>query len=110
MLGVVDAALMGLNRLKFKHGVESGIQVLGVSMGGHAALEFARTFPDRVQRAAVIAGYYPEAQIDALVQATAAIPLLLVHRKGDYACPFRLIQSLHLARIGETSSKCAETE
>merc|ERR1719336_1256394 len=71
----------------------------GVSMGGSAVLEFARAFPARVCAAAVIAGCYNDMDIKELAQATASIPLLLVHSRDDQACPFGTIQKLYLTRI-----------
>merc|ERR1712083_1232233 len=67
-------------------------------MGACAVLEFARAFPKRVGGAAIISGYYDEAQMPELVQATLHIPFLLVHSRGDRACPFGTIEKLHLAR------------
>jgi len=96
---LVDAILAGLAKLDFKHGVQREISLVGVSMGACAVLEFARAFPNRVSGAAIISGYYDEAQMDDLVQATLHIPFLLVHSRGDRACPFATIEKLHLARV-----------
>lgn len=95
-LVVVDAAAAALARLG---PVEEKVYVMGVSMGGHAALEFAGSFPDRVTSAAVAAGYYEESRVGALVKKIAAIPLLLVHNHEDRCCPFKMIERLHQERL-----------
>merc|ERR1719189_2018376 len=90
-----DAALAALAALGAPGGVSPRVDVMGQSMGGHAALEFSRAFPGRVRSLAVIAGYYEEAGLSELLRAIEAIPLLLVHRRGDRCCPFGTIERLH---------------
>merc|ERR1712150_105191 len=70
----------------------------GISMGGHATLEFARVYPESIRSACVIAGYYPEVQIEQLVKATSGIPMLFVHRRSDRCCPFAMIEKVYWAR------------
>merc|ERR1711924_271658 len=72
--------------------------VLGVSMGGHAALDFTRSFSGRVRSICCIAGYYDEDEVENLAWEIRDIPLLLVHRHGDRCCPFRSIKKLYYAR------------
>eukprot|EP00416_Gambierdiscus_australes_P035210 CAMPEP_0171111070 /NCGR_PEP_ID=MMETSP0766_2-20121228/73673_1 /TAXON_ID=439317 /ORGANISM="Gambierdiscus australes, Strain CAWD 149" /LENGTH=230 /DNA_ID=CAMNT_0011573013 /DNA_START=18 /DNA_END=707 /DNA_ORIENTATION=+ len=97
---VVDSLLSALRMLHPQRGVERHVWLVGVSMGGCGVLEFARAFPTRVRAAAVIAGCYNDKQIKELAQATWQIPLLLVHSRGDRACPFGTIEKLYVARAG----------
>lgn len=107
---MTDVVLEALGAVGFPSGVEGRVRVMGVSMGGHAALEFSRAFPSRVSAAAIIAGYYEEAQIAELVRAIAAIPLLLVHRRGDRCCPFWMIERLHAARAFGQGSRAGRAK
>lgn len=94
----LELVLSGLARLDLAHGLKREIMLLGTSMGGCAVLQFARAFPSKVCAAAVIAGLYDEAQLPMLVEATAQIPFLLQHSRGDAACPFRTMERFYVAR------------
>mmetsp|Transcript_113854 Transcript_113854/g.276483 ORF Transcript_113854/g.276483 Transcript_113854/m.276483 type:complete len:321 (+) Transcript_113854:3-965(+) len=97
---VAELAVKEITALRPSAGVAQDLCVLGVSMGGHAALEFARSFPGRVRSLGVIAGYYEEREVGGLLQAIEQIPLLLVHRHGDRCCPFPLIRRVYDGRLG----------
>lgn len=110
---LLDSVLSGLAMLKHSPGIKQEVMLVGVSMGGAAVLAFARAFPSRICAAAVIAGCYDDAQIGELSRATAEIPFLLVHSRGDQACPFRTIEKLYLERTKDIACSCkqnAETE
>jgi len=70
---VVDKAVTALKQLRAGFDVESKVRIMGCSMGAHAALEFTRTFPTRVRSAAVCAGYYDNAKVEQLANATSAV-------------------------------------
>eukprot|EP00928_Gymnodinium_smaydae_P005988 TRINITY_DN12080_c0_g1_i1.p1 TRINITY_DN12080_c0_g1~~TRINITY_DN12080_c0_g1_i1.p1 ORF type:complete len:415 (+),score=79.85 TRINITY_DN12080_c0_g1_i1:111-1247(+) len=81
--------------------VDRRLCVMGQSMGGYAALEFARHHPELVHSVAAISGYYPPAHLPGLVRAISGLPLILVHRRSDRCCPFWMIEDLHRARLDE---------
>jgi len=103
----VNAILEGLTKLNYRYGIKKEVFVVGVSMGGNAVLEFARSFPDRVHGAAVISGYYNRYEIPELLDAISHIPLLLKHSHDDRACPFHIIEKLHQARLAG-NQKCSD--
>eukprot|EP00929_Paragymnodinium_shiwhaense_P093095 TRINITY_DN53154_c0_g1_i1.p1 TRINITY_DN53154_c0_g1~~TRINITY_DN53154_c0_g1_i1.p1 ORF type:complete len:380 (-),score=18.06 TRINITY_DN53154_c0_g1_i1:250-1389(-) len=90
--------LSALELIAPPQGLQRDLLVMGVSMGGNAVLEFARAFPKRVHAAAVIAGYYNDREIYELAQETVQIPFLLMHSRGDRACPFWMIEKFYHAR------------
>lgn len=95
MIVALDAVVAALTEVDT---VDPLVCIMGVSMGGYAALEFARAVPARVGALAVTAGYYETTRIEELVYRISDIPLLLAHRRADKCCPFHMVESLHEAR------------
>merc|ERR1739841_275746 len=108
---VVDALLSVVRSLHVNEGLERKIWLVGASMGGHAALEFARQFPDLVGGLAVVASYYPEVQIESLAARISSMPMLLVHHRGDRCCPFQSAQRLYdaLRKSAEGDGRAQKT-
>jgi len=110
MAAVLDASSAALAALDWPVGIDAQVCLMGVSMGGHAALEFARSAPGRVRCLAVAAGYYQEPEMEELLKSIASIPLLLAHRTGDRCCPFGNIQRLHRLRLALPATPAAVTD